>query len=119
MHPEAALVIAFGVAAGSFLAEFGKDAYRGLRAALFAAYGKAKAWANGRGYAPLTMEVAQSEKDVILFIFPPSMSSTTFDQAILKLLEVYPTVDAHPTQGMMAVWLEWDDDKGDWKSQDW
>jgi hypothetical protein len=79
--PEAALVLAFVIASHGFLQEFGKDLYAGFRAAVFAAYRRAKTWANARGYSPMTAE--RSDLRHVVFHFPPDMTEAAVDEALM------------------------------------
>jgi hypothetical protein len=119
LFPDAALYFALGAATAGFLNELGKEVYRGLRAAFFAVYRRAKTWANARGYAPLSIEVTRGPDDVLLFIFPANLSADRFEEAILRLLDAYPAAESRPSPDMMTTWMQWDDNLGEWQSKSW
>jgi hypothetical protein len=120
LYPEYALLAVFTAVASAFLHQLGKDAYLATRDALFAAYKKAKTWANQRGYHPFGMQVAtkqdhapDSTHPAIFFTFPPGLSRSDFDQALLTLIDSYDQVD--PTGGEFFVELRYDPDSGSWQ----
>lgn len=122
LTPEAALLAIFAAVAIPFLAELGKDAYRAFRGALFEAYGKAKTWANNRGYSPLAIELryvdpsertGENFEPNVYFAFPPSMDAAEFERALQALLASYADVD-RGTPAYYVV-LEFDRDVGSWK----
>ena len=110
---DAALVLAFAIAAHGFLSEAGKDLYRGFRAALFAAYNKARTWANERGYTPLRIEISYDSEPVIVFRFPSGMDWETFEGALQALLRAHSNAD--PSAVTHAVVMEFDTDSGSWR----
>ena len=110
---DAALVLAFAIAAHGFLSEAGKDLYRGFRAALFAAYNKARTWANERGYTPLRIEIRYDSEPVIVFIFESGMDRETFEGAMQAFLRTHSELD--PSSLTHAVVMEFDQESGSWK----
>jgi hypothetical protein len=79
--PEAALILAFTIAAHGFLDELGRDAYRGFRAAVFSAYARVKEWANARRYAPLILR--RDDLPNVSFVFRPGMSRHAYEDAFV------------------------------------
>jgi hypothetical protein len=114
--PEAAVYFALGAAAGAFLGELGKDAYRVCRAALFGVYRKAKTWANSRGYAPLSIAIGDESGVSIVFVFKAGLSQDEFEIAVRDLLETLRDVDRSTGDPMMPyVVMEVDDETGRWR----
>ena len=112
---DVAIVFALGAASGAFLAELGKDAYRGLKAGLFALYKAAKTWANNRGYAPFAIEQrAESDDDprvVFHFTFPANLEEFEFEQAITS---IPATLDGYTRRGARLIGFVYDKEAG-WK----
>lgn len=85
---DIAVVFAVGAAAGAFLGELGKDAYRGVRAALYSIYRSVKREANDRGaYTPLAIEETREggDRGVISLIFPPDLDEAEFNAALATI----------------------------------
>jgi len=121
LFPEAALVLAAAIAAHGFLSELGKDVYAGFRSALYAAYQKARTWANDRGYRPLSIQLAREEGATLVFIFPAGLDYDVFEAALQALLRLYGEVDVgeNPGEQPWYVVFEFEIDSAAWRRMDW
>lgn len=108
---DVAIAFILGAAAAGFLSELGKDAYRGLRAGLFALYEKAKTMANDRGYYPFAIERELEEPiSVYHFTFPEGLGEEEFEDALLTIPEALQDIE----EDAKLVGLKYVD--GSWKS---
>ena len=108
---DVAIAFILGASAAGFLSEVGKDAYRGLRAGLFALYEKAKTMANGRGYYPFAIERELDEPvSGYHFTFPEGLSQEEFEDAILAISDALQDIE----EDAKLVGLKYVD--GSWKS---
>ncbi|MEX0785810.1 MAG: hypothetical protein WD939_04155 [Dehalococcoidia bacterium] len=126
LYPDAAIYIALGgaavaiaAAAQGFFSELGKDAYRGLRKALYSAYSRTRTETNGRKYSSLAIEVPCAPESSLLFLLRPGLDEESFENALLALIEVLQTADSEPPAGMMSTWMEWDVDGREWVARSW
>jgi hypothetical protein len=112
LGPEAALALAFAIAAHGFLEELGKDLYAAFRSGLFAAYRKAKTWANGRGYSPLTAQ--RHDYPHVYFHFPAGMSQATFEAAFKAFCTFADETVRERGKVTMAVVVEFNEAAQTW-----
>ncbi len=122
LAPEGALLLVFTALAVPFLAEASKDAYRAFRGAVYLAYKKAKTWANGRGYAPLSVEMqfvtpeqraaGSATGPNLYFIFRPGLEQSEFERAFSSFVALYDSIAR--TDPTWVVVLEWDAEAGSW-----
>lgn len=120
LYPEAALLLAFAIAAHGFLQELGKDAYKGFRAALFTAYKKARTWANGRGYGRLNVQIETEAGVIVVFIFPPTLEETEFESVLGAALSFFRETDFEqaPRGGPRHVVVEFNPESRAWRIWD-
>ncbi len=100
---EPAVMFTIGAAAGPFLAELGKDAYAGVKAAIFSLYRRAKTTANSRGYVPLAARVHFDDQRFCQFTFPPDLSQEEFEKALMAIAQVW---DEQQSQQMLEYQYE-------------
>ena len=107
-----------GIAAKAFLEELGKDAYRGFRAAVFAAYRRVTTWANLRGYRRLAIEIDRGKGLNVLYRFPDEMGADEFERAIEALLVSNSRIRRRKQQDWPYIFMEFDSNSGSWTEVD-
>jgi hypothetical protein len=106
------IALSIAIATHGFLGELGKDAYKAFRTALYGLYRKAKTWANGRGYRPLTISIKPDASPTVLFQFEPGMDPETFEKALAEMIASYSTLSNGTAQ--QGILLRYDYESGRW-----
>ncbi|MPZ49837.1 MAG: hypothetical protein GEU75_11195 [Dehalococcoidia bacterium] len=84
LFADPAVTFVLGALTATFLAELGKDVYRGLKAGLYRLYKAARTEANRRGYVPFAIAI-QSEEYLgqqILLVVQSGLSEEEFNKAL-------------------------------------
>lgn len=106
------IALSIAIATHGFLGELGKDAYKAFRIALYSAYRKAKTWANGRGYSPLTIKIKPDKSPTVLFQFEPGMDPETFERALSEMVGSYSHLSTGTAQ--QGILVRYDRESGTW-----
>ncbi len=101
------LLVIFNPASVAFLAELGKDVYRGFRAALFATYSRIVETKEQRLYSPLGLEY-----DRFVFAFEAGLTADDFERALADLNIQRASTDRGE---YVYTFLTWDMQTRAWK----